>query len=219
MDTIFFVLRKKQNQVTTLHVIHHSLMPFVTWCFVKLFPDPGPALTVTLNAFVHVVMYIYYYMDLTTIDLNPFLDDIAHDLSIKYPLVKLVDGHVANAENMTCFEDNTFDIVVGTLIMCCINDNKAALREIRRVLKPNGRYYFMEGNRMQPSRSAFIRLVQKIFAEFWIVCEYGCKFMKNNFDEKLKQTGMSLPLHRIHRIRETGIGHELHYGCAMKVNE
>ena len=27
-DTFFFVLRKKTNQITNLHVIHHSLLPF-----------------------------------------------------------------------------------------------------------------------------------------------------------------------------------------------
>ena len=62
MDTIFFVLRKKQNQVTVLHVIHHSLMPLVTWSAIMFFPDPASGLTITLNSFVHVVMYIYYYM-------------------------------------------------------------------------------------------------------------------------------------------------------------
>lgn len=28
LDTVFFVLRKKQNQVTFLHVYHHTMMPF-----------------------------------------------------------------------------------------------------------------------------------------------------------------------------------------------
>ncbi len=154
---------------------------------------------------------------LTTIDLNPFLEQTAQKLSAEYPLVNIVDSRVANAENMTCFEDNSFDIVCGTLIMCCINDNAAALNEIHRVLKPNGRFYYLEGNRMQPSRSVLIRFVEEIFGKFWITCEYGCKFMQNNFDEKLKSSKMSSEWHEIHRIRECAIGHEVHYGCAVKV--
>lgn len=154
---------------------------------------------------------------LSTIDLNPFLEKTAKKLSIKYPLVDIVDSHVANAENMTCFDDNSFDIVCGTLIMCCINDNNAALSEIHRVLKPTGRFYYLEGNRMQPSRSTLIRFVEEVFGKFWITCEYGCKFMQNNFDDKLKSSKMVLEWHQIHRIQECAIGHELHYGCAIKI--
>lgn len=38
LDTIFFVLRKKFDQITNLHVIHHSLMPAATWWGVKFTP-------------------------------------------------------------------------------------------------------------------------------------------------------------------------------------
>lgn len=37
-DTVFFVLRKKQNQVSFLHVYHHSIMVFFTWCYLKYLP-------------------------------------------------------------------------------------------------------------------------------------------------------------------------------------
>ena len=38
MDTIFFVLRKKNNHVSTLHVIHHGIMPLSVWFGVKFTP-------------------------------------------------------------------------------------------------------------------------------------------------------------------------------------
>ena len=31
LDTFFFVLRKKNNNVSTLHVLHHGLMPLFAW--------------------------------------------------------------------------------------------------------------------------------------------------------------------------------------------
>ena len=62
LDTVFFVLRKKSRQITTLHVLHHSHMPILTWLAIKFFPHPPPALTLLLNSTVHIVMYIYYYM-------------------------------------------------------------------------------------------------------------------------------------------------------------
>jgi ubiquinone/menaquinone biosynthesis C-methylase UbiE len=40
--------------------------------------------------------------------------------------------------------DATFDSVVSTFTMCTIPDVAAALREVRRVLKPGGRLYFVE---------------------------------------------------------------------------
>lgn len=35
MDSFFFVLRKKNNQLTSLHVIHHAMMPMTSWIFLK----------------------------------------------------------------------------------------------------------------------------------------------------------------------------------------
>ncbi|GLV34337.1 uncharacterized protein CBL_00265 [Carabus blaptoides fortunei] len=37
-DTIFFVLRKKNDHVSTLHVIHHGCMPMSVWFGVKFTP-------------------------------------------------------------------------------------------------------------------------------------------------------------------------------------
>lgn len=62
LDTIFFVLRKKQNQITTLHVWHHASMPVLTWVLLKFYPLNEMALVCLLNSFVHIVMYTYYYM-------------------------------------------------------------------------------------------------------------------------------------------------------------
>lgn len=35
LDTVFFVLRKKNSQVTFLHVFHHTIMPWTWWFGVK----------------------------------------------------------------------------------------------------------------------------------------------------------------------------------------
>jgi ubiquinone/menaquinone biosynthesis C-methylase UbiE len=49
----------------------------------------------------------------------------------------------APAEDLP-FEDNTFDVVVSTLVLCGVDDQPRALREIRRVLVPEGRLLFLE---------------------------------------------------------------------------
>lgn len=38
VDTFFFVLRKKLAHISTLHVIHHGLMPMSVWWGVKFTP-------------------------------------------------------------------------------------------------------------------------------------------------------------------------------------
>jgi elongation of very long chain fatty acids protein 7 len=37
-DTLFFILRKKNSHVSTLHVIHHGCMPFSVWMGMKFAP-------------------------------------------------------------------------------------------------------------------------------------------------------------------------------------
>lgn len=42
------------------------------------------------------------------------------------------------------FEDDSFDTVVVTLVLCTVPDPGATLAEIRRVLKPDGQFRFLE---------------------------------------------------------------------------
>lgn len=46
---IFFVLRKKNNQVTFLHVFHHSIMPWTWWFGVKFAAGSGERVEFKLN--------------------------------------------------------------------------------------------------------------------------------------------------------------------------
>ncbi|CAH0392168.1 unnamed protein product [Bemisia tabaci] len=61
-DTVFFVLRKKQSQVSFLHVYHHANMALVVWAYIKYSRGSyGPLVTI-LNTFIHAVMYGYYLL-------------------------------------------------------------------------------------------------------------------------------------------------------------
>lgn len=61
LDTIFFVLRKKDSQVTFLHLYHHTSVPTLGWIAMKVGPTcPGLILFAVLNSFIHVIMYSYY---------------------------------------------------------------------------------------------------------------------------------------------------------------
>jgi len=60
LDTVIFILRKKNSQVTFLHVFHHGIMPISWWFGVKFVPGGFGTFHSLLNSFIHLVMYTYY---------------------------------------------------------------------------------------------------------------------------------------------------------------
>lgn len=62
LDTIFFVLRKKNNQITFLHLYHHTVMPMVAWGATKYYPGGHGSFIGLINSFVHIIMYTYYML-------------------------------------------------------------------------------------------------------------------------------------------------------------
>lgn len=62
LDTVFFVLRKKQNQISFLHVYHHTLMPICGFIGLKYFAGGHGTLLGLINSFIHVIMYMYYML-------------------------------------------------------------------------------------------------------------------------------------------------------------
>jgi ubiquinone/menaquinone biosynthesis C-methylase UbiE len=64
--------------------------------------------------------------------------------------VEVVEG---GAEALP-FPADEFDTVVATLVLCTVPDPEAALAEVARVLKPDGRMLFMEHVRSESDRKA-----------------------------------------------------------------
>uniref|UniRef100_A0A8C1B9H3 Elongation of very long chain fatty acids protein n=1 Tax=Cyprinus carpio carpio TaxID=630221 RepID=A0A8C1B9H3_CYPCA len=60
LDTIFIVLRKKNNQISFLHVYHHASMFNIWWCVLNWIPCGQSFFGPMLNSFIHVLMYSYY---------------------------------------------------------------------------------------------------------------------------------------------------------------
>lgn len=63
IETVFFVLRKKDRQISVLHVFHHASMPLAVYTGL-IFNGYGGIATsyCLLNVLVHILMYTYYYL-------------------------------------------------------------------------------------------------------------------------------------------------------------
>ncbi|KFM65625.1 Elongation of very long chain fatty acids protein, partial [Stegodyphus mimosarum] len=72
-DTIFFVLRKKFTHISTLHVIHHGIMPMSVWWGVKFTPGGHSTFFAFVNSLVHIVMYFYYALAAIGPSMNKYL--------------------------------------------------------------------------------------------------------------------------------------------------
>lgn len=72
-DTIFFVLRKKNDHISTLHVIHHGVMPLSVWFGVKFTPGGHATFFGFVNTFVHIIMYLYYFLAALGPKIQPYL--------------------------------------------------------------------------------------------------------------------------------------------------
>lgn len=55
-----------------------------------------------------------------------------------------VSLHQANAESLAMFANDTFDTVTGSLVLCTVPDQESALRELARVVKPDGKVVLLE---------------------------------------------------------------------------
>ncbi|HSG81313.1 MAG TPA: class I SAM-dependent methyltransferase [Gemmatimonadota bacterium] len=74
----------------------------------------------------------------------------------------------------------SFDVVVGTLVLCSVPRLDAALAEIRRVLRPRGRFVFLEhvAAEDRPRRLRWQRRVEPV----WIRLSGGCHLTRRTAD-------------------------------------
>lgn len=59
-DTVWMVLRKKNNQISFLHVFHHASMLLIEWIVFPSIPGGQSWFGAGLNSVVHIFMYFYY---------------------------------------------------------------------------------------------------------------------------------------------------------------
>jgi len=64
LDTYFMVLRGKNEQVSFLHVYHHTTIACAWWVAMSLMPGGDSYFGALLNSWIHVMMYSYYVLSI-----------------------------------------------------------------------------------------------------------------------------------------------------------
>jgi SAM-dependent methyltransferase len=98
-----------------------------------------------------------------------------------------IDVRGGTAENLP-LPDASADAVVATLVLCSVSDQVRALQEIRRVLKPGGRYAFLE--HVAAPRGSRLHRVQNLINPGWRLVADGCHVNRHTGDA-IERVGFS----------------------------
>lgn len=99
-DTVFMVLKHKFRQVSPLHVYHHATMLILSEMGYRKYAWAAFAMPLTLNAFVHIVLYLYY--GLTAIGIHPQWKKKLTELQLIQFAIDLVHGLIGFAKHNFC---------------------------------------------------------------------------------------------------------------------
>jgi ubiquinone/menaquinone biosynthesis C-methylase UbiE len=101
----------------------------------------GEVLEIGFGTGLNLPYYPDYVQQITTVDPSPGVHRLAQKRIDASPIT--VDHRMLSGEALP-MGDRTFDSVVSTFTLCTIPQIEKALAEIYRVLKPSGRFFFVE---------------------------------------------------------------------------
>mmetsp|Transcript_31993 Transcript_31993/g.48345 ORF Transcript_31993/g.48345 Transcript_31993/m.48345 type:complete len:340 (+) Transcript_31993:55-1074(+) len=106
---------------------------------------------------------------------NRMFDEYVYSAAVRSntPL-KIVPGR---AEEIPV-ADNSVDVVVGTMVLCSVNDVIESLQEVHRILKPGGLYLFTEHTKA-PDDWQLLGLAQTVTEPLQLKLAEGCHLRRN----------------------------------------
>ena len=149
-------------------------------------PARGETLEIGFGTGLNLPYYPQAVTTLTAIDSENMLEDRVAKRIASCPLP--VTRMRLDAQGRLPFEDHSFDTVVTTLTLCSIPDTAPALAEIRRVLKPGGRFVFFEHGRSDDLKVA---RRQDRFNPIQKIIGAGCN-MNRKIDDLIENAGFEI---------------------------
>merc|ERR1719510_323273 len=93
------------------------------------------------------------------------------------------------AEDLSQFPDNSFDAVIETLVLCSVSDVSKSLKEIHRILKPSGKFYFFD-HIIAPSDEKLLCSIQYLLTKtFWPSLVGNCH-LDRDIGGQIKNSGL-----------------------------
>ena len=124
----------------------------------------------------------------------PMIHQLEHKLSDYHLPVRVLR---AQAEQLP-LESDSFDTVVSTLVLCTVKDAQAALSEVRRVLKTQGRLLFLEHvSADDPSLAKWQDRLRRPWSWFGCGCQCNRKTAEN-----IQAAGFSLSSLEHHKLEK-----------------
>ncbi|MBT3237144.1 MAG: class I SAM-dependent methyltransferase [Rhodospirillaceae bacterium] len=145
----------------------------------------GRVLEVGLGSGLNLPFYGAGVDAVTGLDASPELLSIAEKNNVGTSFN--LDFVARGAEDIP-FDDKSFDTVLTTWTMCSIGDVGAALKEMRRVLKPGGELLFIEHGRSPDPK---VQAWQDRLDGLWGRCAGGCH-LNRDIDGLVREAGFDL---------------------------
>lgn len=143
----------------------------------------GEVLEIGFGSGVNLSYYPEHIHKIITVDVNPGIHALAQKRIQASSIT--VDHHILSGENLP-MADHTFNSVVSTWTLCSIENVEQALKEIYRVLKPGGRFFFIEhGLSNEPNAQVWqnrLTPLQKIIAGGCHLNRNIRQILENQFD-------------------------------------
>ncbi|GBM17044.1 Elongation of very long chain fatty acids protein 7 [Araneus ventricosus] len=111
-DTVIFVLRKKDSQISFLHVFHHTTVPVIAWLGVSYGPGGYNTIFPMVNAFIHVWMYLYYGLASLGPESQKYLGWKKYLTSLQLGIVDFTDVELQQSDVVPTVEERLADEVL-----------------------------------------------------------------------------------------------------------
>lgn len=138
------------------------------------------------------------------------VDPVQFDLASLRPNFEIHFKQMAS-ENLQ-FNEATFDTVVCSFTLCSVADTAQTLSEIRRVLKPGGRFLFLEHSISWVKPMAW---VQHLANPFYNLLACGCN-VNRDIPEIVARSGLKIESMRHVRVWRQPISGFYYLGSAVK---